>query len=184
LDNFDNAGRKVCCKVSLYKNSQRQSCTAINCLSSGVNILAGRRPLLPEILAPSDLTPPEISEFSHILPCSASTVRDRKRSSITKNSTRALQRAINQVFYAAPNFLIMGIKYLNLSSFGRLRQYKAKCLLHSSLYKYCQRQSCSAINCLSSGIKILAVGSSVSLISERKGTDPHWKHLRCTHFAS
>jgi len=22
------------------------------------------------------------------------------------------------------------------------------------------------------------------LISERKGTDPHWKHLRCTHFAS
>jgi len=22
------------------------------------------------------------------------------------------------------------------------------------------------------------------LISERKETDPHWKHLRCTHFAS
>jgi len=34
----------------------------------------------------------------HILPCSASTVRCRKRSSITlnKNSTRAFQRAINQ----------------------------------------------------------------------------------------
>jgi len=34
----------------------------------------------------------------YILPCSASTVRDRKRSSITlnKNSTRAFQRAINQ----------------------------------------------------------------------------------------
>ena len=47
-----------------------------------------------------------------------------------------------------------------------------------------QRQSCSAINCLSSGINILAGGSSVPLISERKGTDPHWKHLRCTHFAS
>ena len=28
------------------------------------------------------------------------------------------------------------------------------------------------------------MGSSVPLISERKGTDPHWKHLRCTHFAS
>jgi len=31
---------------------------------------------------------------------------------------------------------------------------------------------------------ILAGGSSVTLISECKGTDPHWKHLRCTHFAS
>jgi len=47
-----------------------------------------------------------------------------------------------------------------------------------------QRQSYSAINCLSSGINIMAGGSSFPLISERKGTDPHWKHLRCTHFAS
>jgi len=53
-----------------------------------------------------------------------------------------------------------------------------------SLYKNCQRQSCSAINCLSSRINILAGGSSVPLISERKGTDPHWKYLRCTYFAS
>jgi len=30
----------------------------------------------------------------------------------------------------------------------------------------------------------LTGGSSVPLISERKGTDPHWKYLRCTHFAS
>ena len=35
-----------------------------------------------------------------------------------------------------------------------------------------------------SGINILAGGSSVPLISERKETDPHWKHLRCTHFVS
>jgi len=41
LDNFDNTGRKVCCKVSLYKNSRPRSCSAINCLSSGINILAG-----------------------------------------------------------------------------------------------------------------------------------------------
>jgi len=40
MDNFDNRGRKVCCKVSLYNNSQRQRCTAINCLSTGINILA------------------------------------------------------------------------------------------------------------------------------------------------
>jgi len=61
------------------------------------NILQGR-PLPPEILPPSDLPPPEGSEFWHILPCSTSTVRHRKRSSITlnKNSTRAFQQAINQ----------------------------------------------------------------------------------------
>jgi len=43
-------------------------------------------------------TPPESSDFWHVLPCSASVVRDRKRSSITlkKNSTRAFQRAVNQ----------------------------------------------------------------------------------------
>jgi len=41
------------------------------------------------------------------------------------------------------------------------------------LYKNYQRQSCSAINCLSSGINILAGGISVPLISERKGIDPH-----------
>jgi len=40
------------------------------------------RPLPPEILAPSDLPPTEGSAFWQILPCSASTARDRKRSSI------------------------------------------------------------------------------------------------------
>jgi len=30
----------------------------------------------------------------------------------------------------------------------------------------------------------LAGGSSVPLVSEHKGIDPHWKHLSCTHFAS
>jgi len=35
---------QVCCKVSLYKNCQRQSCSAINCLSSSINILAGVGP--------------------------------------------------------------------------------------------------------------------------------------------
>jgi len=84
--------------IGVYKNCQWQSCSAVNCLSSGINILAGGRPLPPEILAPSDLHPPECSEFSHILPCSTSTARDRKRSSPTlnKNSTGAFQRTINQ----------------------------------------------------------------------------------------
>ena len=44
LDDFDNKGRKVCCKVSLYKNCQRQSYSAFNSLSSGINILAGDDP--------------------------------------------------------------------------------------------------------------------------------------------
>ena len=74
-----NRGCEVSCKVSLYNNCQRQSCSAINCLSSGINILGGRRPFPPVILAPSDLPPPEGSEFWHILPCSASTARDRRR---------------------------------------------------------------------------------------------------------
>ena len=33
-------------------------CSAFNCLSSGINILAGGRPLPPEILPPSDLPSP------------------------------------------------------------------------------------------------------------------------------
>jgi len=40
------------------KNCQRQSCSAINCLSSGINMLAGGRPLPSEILPPSDLPSP------------------------------------------------------------------------------------------------------------------------------
>jgi len=35
-----------------------------------------------------------------------------------------------------------------------------------------------------SGINILAGGSSVPLTSECEGTDPHWKLVRCAHFAS
>jgi len=30
----------------------------------------------------------------------------------------------------------------------------------------------------------LAGGTFFPLRSERRGTNPHWKHLRCTHFAS
>ena len=38
--------------------TQRQSCSAFNCLSSAMNISAGGRPLPPEILPPSDLPTP------------------------------------------------------------------------------------------------------------------------------
>ena len=78
----------------------------------------------PEILAPSHVPPPEGSEFLHILPCSPSTVRDRKRSSITlnKNSARAFQRAIHQGSAPPLTSSTWGSKCLDLSSFGRLRQ--------------------------------------------------------------
>jgi len=53
----------------------------------------------PEILVRPDLPPPDSSESGHLLPCSTSTVTDRKRSPITlnKNSTRAFQRATTKV---------------------------------------------------------------------------------------
>ena len=115
----------------------------------------------PEMLAPSDLPPPEGSEFSHFLPCSDSTVRAREKSSIMANrkSYTGFPTSHQPTFYAAPNFLKIGINYLNLSSFGQFRQYRTKSLLQSFIiFINCQQQSCSAINWLSSGINILAGG--------------------------
>ena len=45
--NFDKKALKVCYKVSLCKNFQRQSCSTINYLylSNGINILAGHDPV-------------------------------------------------------------------------------------------------------------------------------------------
>jgi len=120
------------------------------------------------------------------LPCSASTARDIKRSSITlnKNSTRAFQLAIKQgstppltssKWDKVPIFVVFW-------TISTIKDEKSAAKVH--YIKNCQRQSCCAINCLSSGINILTGVSSVPLISERKGTNPHWKHLRCTHFTS
>ena len=87
------------------------------------NIPQGR-PLPPEILAQRDLPTPEGCEFWHVLPCSTSTVRDRKRSSITlnKNSAWAFQRAIQQGSTPPVTSSKWGSKCLELSYFGRLRQ--------------------------------------------------------------
>jgi len=87
------------------------------------NIPQGR-PLPPEILAQSDLPIPEGCEFRHVVPCSASTVRDRKRSStpLNKNSARAFQRVIHQGSTPPLSSSKWGSKCLELSYFGRLRQ--------------------------------------------------------------
>jgi len=47
---------KVCYKVSLSKNFQQQSCSAVKYLSNGVNILAGDDPI-PVKFAPKAPTP-------------------------------------------------------------------------------------------------------------------------------
>ena len=46
--------KKVCYKVSLFENYQRQSCMVFTGLSSGAQMVGGRRPFLPEILGQSD----------------------------------------------------------------------------------------------------------------------------------
>ena len=90
-------------------------------------------PFPPEILAQSDLPTPEGCEFWHVLSCSASTVRDRKRSSITrnKNSARAFQRAIHQGSTPPPTSSKWGSKCIAVSYFGRLRQSRTKSLLQT-----------------------------------------------------
>ena len=71
-----------------------------------------RRPLPPEILAQTDPPSPESSEVSHVLPCSASTVRASEKSSIMTNrkSYTGFPTSHQPRFYAAPNFLKIGIK--------------------------------------------------------------------------
>jgi len=49
---------KSAAKFYYIKTVSSKSCSAINCLSSGINILTGGRPLPPEILPPSDLPSP------------------------------------------------------------------------------------------------------------------------------
>jgi len=73
LDSFDNKRRKVCCKVSLYKNCQRQTCSAINCLSSGIYISTGGSsvPLVSERKGP---TPIGSTCVAHTSPHSAAAV--------------------------------------------------------------------------------------------------------------
>jgi len=46
--------KKVCYKVSLCENYQRQSCKAFTGLTNRAKIIGGGRPLVPEILDQSD----------------------------------------------------------------------------------------------------------------------------------
>ena len=87
-------------------------------------------------------------------------------------------------FYAAHNFLKMGIKYPNLSPFIQVSAIKDE--KSAEKFHYIKNDNGKVV-AQSIAFRVVSIywqGSFVPLISERKGTDPHWKHLRCTHFAS
>jgi len=78
---------------------------------------------------------------------------------LNKNSARAFQRAIHQGSTPPHNFLEMGIKMPRFVVFWTTSTTKDEKSAAKFVYiikKNCQRQMCSAINCLSSGINILA----------------------------
>ena len=75
-------------------------------------------------------------------------------------------------FYAAHNFLKMGIKMPRVVVFWTTSTMKDEKSAAVSLYKNSQWQSCSAINCLSSGINILAGGRPLPLKSWLQVTYP------------
>ena len=85
------------------------------------------------------------------------------------------------MFYAVANFLKMGIKYLNLSSFIQVLTLKDE--KSAEKFHYIKTVNGKVV-AQSIAFRVVSGGSSVPSISERKGTDPHCKHLRCTHFAS
>jgi len=63
--------KKVCYKVSLCENCQRQSCKAFIGLTIGAKIIGGGRPLVPEILDQSDRVgakSPIFALFSLVVP--------------------------------------------------------------------------------------------------------------------
>ena len=133
MDSFDNTGRKVCCKVSLYKNCQQPGCSAINCLSSGINILAGGRPLpLKSWLKVTYtlLKAASFDTFCLVVPQPLD-IEKKVQFHLTTTLDTGFPTSHQPRFYASPNFLKMGIKYLNLSLFGQFRQYRTKRLPQS-----------------------------------------------------
>ena len=135
-------------------------------------------PFPPEILARTDLPPTDSSESWHLLPCSASTVRDRNRSPITLNKLDTSFPTSHQTwFYTAPNFLKIGIginsdKVPKFVVFCTISTMKHESLLHSFIIWKLWAESCSAINYLSSGINILAGAAPFPWYLNAKGTTP------------
>ena len=160
LDSFDNKGRKVCYIVSLYKKCQRQSCSAVNCLSGGINILAGGRPLTPEILAPSDL--PLLKEASFDTFCLVAPQLQEIEKEVQLHLARAPYALSNEPstkVLRCPQLPQNGDKLPKFVVFWTVSTIKdQKICCKVSLYKNCQWQSCSAVNCLSSEYQYIGRG--------------------------
>ena len=77
----------------------------------------------------------------------------------------------------------MGIKYLSLSSFIRVSTRKDE--KSAAKLRYIKIVSgCVVVQSIAFRVISIYWLGNVPLISERKGTDPYWKYLHCTHFAS
>jgi len=153
------------------------------------NILQGW-PLPPETLAQTDLPPPYSSKSWHVLrlPCSASTIRASEKSSIIANRKSykgfPIPTSHQPRFYAAPNFLKMGVKYLNLSSFIQVSTIKD----NNSVAKF------HYIKTVSNRVVVQSIAFRVISIywqgddpsSWNLGSNwptPSWRHRVLTHFA-
>jgi len=82
---FQLLSNKVCCKVSLCENFQRQSCSYIIPLSNFPQTDCGRRPHLPIICAQRDPPPSENADFDKFLLIVLCTMRVNKKNSISTN---------------------------------------------------------------------------------------------------
>ena len=77
----------------------------------------------------------------------------------------------------------MGIKYLSLSSFIHASTIKDE--KSAAKLRYIKIVSgCVVVQSIAFRVISIYWLGNVPLISERKGTDPYWKYLHCTHFAS
>jgi len=90
---------QLCRWEILYNETLQQTFRPLlSKLSKRRQIIPQGRPLPPEVFARTDISPPDSSESWYLLPCSTSTVRDRKRSPITLNPStgnRGWTRAAN-----------------------------------------------------------------------------------------
>ena len=77
----------------------------------------------------------------------------------------------------------MGINDLNLSSFIQVLIIKDE--KSAAKFHYIKTVSGKVV-AQSIAFRVISIYwlGNVPLISERKGTDPYWKYLHCTHFAS
>ena len=118
-----SATRRYCVKTTARSTVQFALSDSKMCLVLQKPKIIPRDDPFPWNLGSNWPTPPDSSESWRVSPCSASTARASGKSSIMMNrkSYTGFPTSHQPRFYAAPNFLKMGIKYLNLLSFIQFR---------------------------------------------------------------